>query len=216
MKLALFLGAVLGWYGWRTVVIGAFAGYLLAALYGVGLILTRRAGRQRVIPFGPFVPVGMFTGVLLGSTAGSGFGCLFPRDTVPCGLPSHRGVSPGQSAGSITRSRRSLLRPVTALPGLDVLRRDLVAAGDVGVADGLPTKVCTTDGEDEVSAGMAWRCSAVPAGRLPAAPVDEDPVSPGRLQLAPGIGPRGATWGALLFRGLGAEALVVGRRPVVK
>lgn len=70
VKLAPALGAVLGWYGWGIVLIGTFAGYLFGALYGVGLILARRAGRKSAIPFGPFLLAGAFAGILLGSRAG--------------------------------------------------------------------------------------------------------------------------------------------------
>ena len=69
VKLAPALGAILGWYGWGILLIGTFAGYLLGALYGVGLILARCAGRKSTIPFGPFLVAGAFVGVLLGSRA---------------------------------------------------------------------------------------------------------------------------------------------------
>ncbi|MFJ2215988.1 prepilin peptidase [Streptomyces sp. NPDC101062] len=67
VKLALSLGVVLGWYGWPVLFVGACAGFLLGALYGVGLMLLRRAGRKSVIPFGPFMIVGALLGLLLGA-----------------------------------------------------------------------------------------------------------------------------------------------------
>ncbi|WP_329446590.1 A24 family peptidase [Streptomyces canus] len=67
VKLAPALGAVLGWYGWGALLIGTFAGYLFGALFGVGLILVRRAGRHAAIPFGPFLLAGAFAGICLGS-----------------------------------------------------------------------------------------------------------------------------------------------------
>ncbi|MFE2945000.1 prepilin peptidase [Streptomyces sp. NPDC059255] len=67
VKLALSLGVVLGWYGWPVLGVGAFAGFLLGALYGVGLMVLRRAGRKSVIPFGPFMIVGALLGLLLGA-----------------------------------------------------------------------------------------------------------------------------------------------------
>jgi leader peptidase (prepilin peptidase)/N-methyltransferase len=67
VKLAPALGAVLGWYGWGIVLIGTFAGFLFGALFGVGLILVRRAGRKTAIPLGPFLLAGAFVGILLGS-----------------------------------------------------------------------------------------------------------------------------------------------------
>lgn len=69
VKLALSLGVVLGWYGWAVLFAGAFAGFLLGSLYGLGLIALRRAGRRSAIPFGPFMLSGAWLGVLLGALA---------------------------------------------------------------------------------------------------------------------------------------------------
>lgn len=67
VKLALSLGAALGWYGWGILFAGAFAGFLLGSLYGLGLVLARRGGRKAAIPFGPFMLGGALLGVLLGA-----------------------------------------------------------------------------------------------------------------------------------------------------
>ncbi|MFE0890885.1 prepilin peptidase [Streptomyces rochei] len=69
VKLALGAGAALGWYGWATVMLGTFAGFLLGALYGGALVVARRAGRKTAIPFGPFLIAGAFLGVLAGAYA---------------------------------------------------------------------------------------------------------------------------------------------------
>ncbi|MEU6070367.1 A24 family peptidase [Streptomyces sp. NPDC047082] len=69
VKLALGMGTVLGWYGWATVMLGTFAGFLLGALYGGALVVARRAGRKTAIPFGPFLIAGAFAGVLIGAYA---------------------------------------------------------------------------------------------------------------------------------------------------
>jgi leader peptidase (prepilin peptidase)/N-methyltransferase len=69
VKLALGIGAVLGWYGWGTVVLGTFAGFLFGGLYGLGLVLMRRAGRKTSIPFGPFLIAGAYVGLLIGAYA---------------------------------------------------------------------------------------------------------------------------------------------------
>jgi leader peptidase (prepilin peptidase)/N-methyltransferase len=69
VKLAPGLGAVLGWYGWGTVVLGTFTGFLLAGLYGLALVLTRRATRRTAIPFGPFLIAGAYAGLLMGAYA---------------------------------------------------------------------------------------------------------------------------------------------------
>ncbi|MER8044834.1 prepilin peptidase [Streptomyces sp. NPDC094032] len=67
VKLAVPLGAALGWYGWGVLFAGAFAGFLLGSLYGLGLVLARRAGRGSAIPFGPFMLGGALLGLLLGA-----------------------------------------------------------------------------------------------------------------------------------------------------
>ncbi|MFG2610485.1 prepilin peptidase [Streptomyces anulatus] len=70
VKLALALGVALGWYGWTVLFVGGFAGFLFGALYGLALMLLRRAGRRTGIPFGPFMIGGALTGLLLGALAG--------------------------------------------------------------------------------------------------------------------------------------------------
>lgn len=67
VKLALGAGAVLGWYGWDTVLLGTFAGFLLGALYGGVLVLVGKAGRRTAIPFGPFLIAGAYAGLLIGA-----------------------------------------------------------------------------------------------------------------------------------------------------
>ncbi|MFJ3778474.1 prepilin peptidase [Streptomyces sp. NPDC090075] len=67
VKLALGTGAALGWYGWPTVLLGTFAGFLLGALYGGALVVVRRAGRKTAIAFGPFLIAGAFAGLLVGA-----------------------------------------------------------------------------------------------------------------------------------------------------
>lgn len=69
VKLAPALGAALGWYGWPVLVTGAFAGLLYGAGYGLVLMVLRRAGRRSVMPLGPFMIGGAYTGLLLGASA---------------------------------------------------------------------------------------------------------------------------------------------------
>ncbi|AWL40338.1 MULTISPECIES: A24 family peptidase [unclassified Streptomyces] len=66
VKLALALGVALGWYGWAVLCTGGFAGFLFGAVYGLGLLLLRRAGRTTGIPFGPFMIAGALLGLVLG------------------------------------------------------------------------------------------------------------------------------------------------------
>ncbi|MFF9016025.1 prepilin peptidase [Streptomyces sp. NPDC014870] len=71
VKLALSLGAALGWYGWGVLFAGTFAGFLLGSLYGLGLVLVRRGSRKSAIPFGPFMIGGALLGLLLGALSAS-------------------------------------------------------------------------------------------------------------------------------------------------
>jgi leader peptidase (prepilin peptidase) / N-methyltransferase len=66
-KLAASLGTMLAWSGWPTLVAGVFAGFLLAAVYGLGLLVSGRATRGQRIPFGPFMIVGAFLAILAGT-----------------------------------------------------------------------------------------------------------------------------------------------------
>jgi leader peptidase (prepilin peptidase) / N-methyltransferase len=70
-KLAASLGTMLAWAGWPVLIAGTFAGFLLAAGYGLGLLLLRRASWRQRIPFGPFMIAGAFVALLAASTAGS-------------------------------------------------------------------------------------------------------------------------------------------------
>ena len=63
-KLSASLGTMLAWSGWPTLVAGVFAGFLLAAVYGLGLLVSGRATRGHRIPFGPFMVAGAFLAVL--------------------------------------------------------------------------------------------------------------------------------------------------------
>jgi len=70
-KLAASLGTLTAWPGWPTLIAGAFAGFLLGAIYGVGLLVSRRAHRGQHIPFGPFMIAGAFLALLASSAASS-------------------------------------------------------------------------------------------------------------------------------------------------
>jgi leader peptidase (prepilin peptidase)/N-methyltransferase len=68
VKLAPAVGMALGWYGWRAVFVGTFAGFALGAAVALGLMALRRIDRRTAVPFGPFMLLGALGGVLL--TAG--------------------------------------------------------------------------------------------------------------------------------------------------
>ncbi|WP_405019026.1 prepilin peptidase [Kitasatospora sp. NBC_00070] len=64
-KLAPSLGALLAVTGWATVLAGLVYAFLLAGLWAVALLLTRRAGRQDSLAFGPFLLLGTLLAVLV-------------------------------------------------------------------------------------------------------------------------------------------------------
>ncbi|WP_312876657.1 prepilin peptidase [Streptomyces bohaiensis] len=70
VKLSLALGTVLGWYGWGVLVLGVFAGFLLASVYAFHLVALRGAGRGTAFSMGPFLAAGTLVGVVLGGLAG--------------------------------------------------------------------------------------------------------------------------------------------------
>jgi leader peptidase (prepilin peptidase) / N-methyltransferase len=63
VKLAGLLGLYLGWLGWSSVAVGAFAAFLVGGIVGVALMSLRRAGRRTAIPFGPAMLAGAFLAV---------------------------------------------------------------------------------------------------------------------------------------------------------
>ncbi|WP_193596360.1 prepilin peptidase [Microbacterium sp. YJN-G] len=73
VKLAALIGLHLGWigpggigFGWGVVVVGVFAAFVLGGVYGAVLMLLRRASRRTAIPFGPWMLLGAWTGIVFG------------------------------------------------------------------------------------------------------------------------------------------------------
>ena len=77
VKLAGVLGLFLGWFGWDALAVGALAAFLLGGLYGVILILARRARRTTGIPFGPWMLAGAWVGILFGESIARGYLAAF-------------------------------------------------------------------------------------------------------------------------------------------
>jgi leader peptidase (prepilin peptidase)/N-methyltransferase len=63
VKLAPLLGLYLGWLGWSSVAVGAFAGFLLGGVAGVLLMVVRGVGRKTRVPFGPYMLAGALLAV---------------------------------------------------------------------------------------------------------------------------------------------------------
>lgn len=66
VKLAALVGLHLGWIGWDAVAVGFFAAFLTGGVYGFALMLLRRAGRRTAIPFGPWMLLGAWAGIIFG------------------------------------------------------------------------------------------------------------------------------------------------------
>ena len=63
LKLAASAGAALGWLGWQALVAGTFLTFVLAAVYGVALLLLHRATRTSQLPLGPFIVLGTLVAI---------------------------------------------------------------------------------------------------------------------------------------------------------
>lgn len=77
VKLAGALGLFLAWLGWDALAVGALAGFVLGGLFGVALLLFRRAGRSTGIPYGPWMLAGAWLGILAGHPLATWYLSLF-------------------------------------------------------------------------------------------------------------------------------------------
>ena len=77
VKLAGVLGLYLGWLGYAPLIVGAFGAFLLGGLFGIGLLVTRKAGRRSSIPFGPWMLLAAWLGALFGQSIAAGYLTLF-------------------------------------------------------------------------------------------------------------------------------------------
>ena len=77
VKLAGVIGLYLGWTGWGALAVGAFAAFILAGLFAIVLIVARRANRKSGIPFGPWMLIGAWFGITLGTSVFDGYLRLF-------------------------------------------------------------------------------------------------------------------------------------------
>jgi leader peptidase (prepilin peptidase) / N-methyltransferase len=64
-KLAASIGLALGWTGWQALLVGTFAGFALAAVYGGVLLAMHRAARTSQLPLGPFMLLGALAAISL-------------------------------------------------------------------------------------------------------------------------------------------------------
>jgi leader peptidase (prepilin peptidase)/N-methyltransferase len=77
VKLAVLLGLYLGWLGWRSVAVGAFAAFMLGGLVGGVLMMGRRATGKTAVPYGPFMLAGAFVAVFAAAPISGWYTSLF-------------------------------------------------------------------------------------------------------------------------------------------
>jgi len=77
VKLAGVLGLYLGWTGWGSLIVGSIGAFLLGGIFGLVLILLRKTTRKSGIPFGPWMVLGAWVGILFGNQLWSGYLSVF-------------------------------------------------------------------------------------------------------------------------------------------
>lgn len=65
VKLAALIGLMLGYLGWTPLLVGATAGFLIGGLTSLIALMSGRASKKTMLPFGPAMLAGAFLGMLL-------------------------------------------------------------------------------------------------------------------------------------------------------
>jgi leader peptidase (prepilin peptidase)/N-methyltransferase len=73
VKLAGVLGLYLGYLGWAQLIVGVAAAFVLGGIFGLVLIAFRRAGRTTAVPFGPWMLLGAWIGIVAGAPVAAGY-----------------------------------------------------------------------------------------------------------------------------------------------
>ncbi|MFX0538791.1 prepilin peptidase [Ornithinimicrobium sp. Y1847] len=68
VKLAVVLGAALGWFGWAEMITGIYAGFLVGGVVALALLAGRRVSWEGHFAFGPPMMVGALLGLLTAPT----------------------------------------------------------------------------------------------------------------------------------------------------
>ena len=77
VKLAGVLGLYLGFSGWGSLAVGAISAFFLGGIFGVVLILLHKTTRKSGIPFGPWMVLGAWVGILFGNLIWAGYLSVF-------------------------------------------------------------------------------------------------------------------------------------------
>jgi len=77
VRLSGVLGMFLGWVGPGPLAVGAFAPFLLGGLFAIVLMLLKKAGKKSKIPFGPWMLIGAWVGIVSGERLASWYLGLF-------------------------------------------------------------------------------------------------------------------------------------------
>jgi leader peptidase (prepilin peptidase)/N-methyltransferase len=67
VKLAGVLGIYLGYTGWGSLAVGSLSAFFLGGIFGLVLILLHKTTRKSGIPFGPWMLLGAWVGILFGN-----------------------------------------------------------------------------------------------------------------------------------------------------
>lgn len=73
VKLAGLIGAMLGYLSYGALIVGALAAFVLAAVVGVAMIISRRGSGKTAIPYGPYMIVGALLAVFVGDAIANAY-----------------------------------------------------------------------------------------------------------------------------------------------
>jgi leader peptidase (prepilin peptidase) / N-methyltransferase len=77
VKLAGVLGLYLGYSGWGSLAVGSVGAFFLGGIFGLVLILLHKTTRKSGIPFGPWMLLGAWVGILFGNLIWTGYLSVF-------------------------------------------------------------------------------------------------------------------------------------------
>lgn len=73
VKLSAVVGLYLGYQGWSALLIGILAGFVIAAVVGIALLIARRASRTTLVPFGPSMLAGAAIAIAVTTPLSDGY-----------------------------------------------------------------------------------------------------------------------------------------------